>query len=154
MAKVTHDVYNILDENGNVVGQQIYPQGGSLYSGAQSDRAAGRNPEVYYSAPEQQYVPVREAKAQITFSPETNKITIKGPKWLTGEIKNSDWFKKQYSQNSVVSQLMRTVKDNPDGADVLRKSGRINAYLRCSAFERQPKFPFAARKNIYRITII
>ena len=114
MAKVTHDVYNILDENGNVVGQQIYPQGGSLYSGAQSDRAAGRNPEVYYSAPEQQYVPVREAKAQITFSPETNKITIKGPKWLTGEIKNSDWFKKQYSQNSVVSQLMRTVKDNPD----------------------------------------
>ena len=116
MAKIKYEEVNVLDENGNVIGTQRYPEGGSLYAEAKKAREEGGTYSVYQTnAPDEEvYTPVSEAKATTTIDPMTGTITVRGPKWLTGEIINSDSFKKNYSENKALLGLVNMFRSDPN----------------------------------------
>lgn len=115
MPKVKYEEVNVLDENGNIVGTQRYPEGGSLYKEAKKAREEGGSYSVYQSGrPEEEvYTPVSEAKATTTIDPLTGTITVDGPDWLTSEIVNSDTFKKNYSENKALLGLVNMYRSDP-----------------------------------------
>lgn len=115
MPKIKYEEVNVLDENGNVVGTQRYPEGGSLYKEAKKAREEGGSYSVYQSGrPEEEvYTPVSEAKATTTIDPLTGTITVDGPDWLTSEIVNSDTFKKNYSENKALLGLVNMYRSDP-----------------------------------------
>ena len=125
MAKKTIniDVYEVVDNDGNVVQELRYPEGGSLYQGALEERARGIDSAVYQTNKEgdEIWTPVREAKTSVSIDPIAGKITVTGPKWLTAEVVNSESFKKNYTDNSALKQLMSLYQQNtkaviPDNA--------------------------------------
>ena len=118
MPKIKYEEVNVLDENGNVIGTQRYPEGGSLYNEAKKAREEGGSYSVYQSGrPEEEvYTPVSEAKATTTIDPFTGTITVDGPDWLTSEIVNSDSFKKNYSENKALLGLVNMYRNDPDSS--------------------------------------
>ena len=116
MPKIKYEEVNVLDENGNVIGTQRYPEGGSLYNEAKKAREEGGSYSVYQSGrPEEEvYTPVSEAKATTTIDPFTGTITVDGPDWLTSEIINSDSFKQNYSENKALLGLVNMYRSDPD----------------------------------------
>lgn len=118
MPKIKYEEVNVLDENGNVVGKQRYPEGGSLYNEAKKAREEGGSYSVYQSGrPEEEvYTPVSEAKVTTTIDPFTGTITVDGPDWLTSEIINSDSFKQNYSENKALLGLVNMYRNDPDSS--------------------------------------
>ena len=116
MPKIKYEEVNVLDENGNVIDTQRYPEGGSLYNEAKKAREEGGSYKVYQSGrPEEEvYTPVSEAKATTTIDPVSGTITVKGPSWLTSEIINSDSFKENYSENKALLGLVNMYRNDPD----------------------------------------
>lgn len=111
-----HDIYNVVDKDGNVVGKQIYPHGGSLYSGTKFDRENDKKTEVYYSGTQQQILPLKEAitDTRIEFNPSKNTLTLIGPDFATKKIKESDWFKQNYANSGTLSRAISLANSNPN----------------------------------------
>lgn len=115
MAEQRVDIYNVVDKDGNVVDTLRYPQGGSLYEGAKSNREAGASNIVYGGAGEQEdYEPLFtnedvKAATSISINEDTGKITIKAPKMVT----ESESFKQAINQD-VLKQASQAYKLNKD----------------------------------------
>lgn len=107
---MANKVYDVLDAEGNVEKTIIAPEGGSIES------ALSSGGKVYQPnrEDEEQYIPTREATATTTIDPVSGTITVRGPKWLTGEIINSDSFKKNYSENKALLGLVNMYRSDPD----------------------------------------
>ena len=115
MAEQRVDIYNVVDKDGNVVDTLRYPQGGSLYEGAKSNREAGASNIVYGGTGEQEdYEPLFtnedvKAATSISINEDTGKITIKAPKMVT----ESESFKQAINQD-VLKQASQAYKLNKD----------------------------------------
>ena len=118
MAEPRTDIYEVVDGNGNVVGQVRYPEGGSSYKNALANRNAGQPNYVYspsnrnYSGTEL-YEPLFneddiKANTSFTLDKGNGKITIKAPDMA---LKN-ETFKKQVSD--VANAISANYKINPD----------------------------------------
>ena len=109
------DIYDVLDKDGNVVGTVRYPEGGSLYAGAKSNREAGASNIVYGGTGEQEdYEPLFtkedvKAATSISINKDTGKITVKAPKMVT----ESESFKQAINQD-VLKQASQAYKLNKD----------------------------------------
>lgn len=123
---VAHDIYNVVDKDGNVVGKQIYPAGGSLYEGTKFDRENDRETSAFYSGAEQQLLPVKEGvySTRIEFDPAKNKIKLIGPDFATAQIESSKWFKENFSGSSQLSRLLSLA--NTDSNMVLQRQDGTN----------------------------
>jgi hypothetical protein len=85
MANLKTDIYEVLDENGNVVDTLRYPEGGSLYKDAAANRKSNVTNTVYRNTGTsgEKYEPLfssADAAAASSISMDSNgKITVKAP---------------------------------------------------------------------------
>ena len=115
---IKHDIYNVLDDDGNVLYTLRYPEGSEMYEEAKKARESGETYEVYESSkydPEA-WAPVSSAKADISLDPVRGKVVLTGPSWLTNEIKNSEAFKQTYLENRALNSLLKTYQADPFSA--------------------------------------
>lgn len=110
------DVYEVLDKDGNVVGQVEYEEGSEEYKRARATRESGATYQVYdsKSLTGRDYDPAWSAKVDTEIDPVSGKITVTGPNWLTKEVINSDTFKQEYSDSTVLKTLISEYRKDPN----------------------------------------
>lgn len=110
------DVYNVLDEDGNVEYTLRFPEGSSMYNQAERDREEEKETYVFKpgSADTEQYLMAADAKVDVSIDPVAGTVTLDGPSWLTSTIANSDSFKKNYSENKTLLSAINLYRADPN----------------------------------------
>lgn len=127
MAKATF--YDIKDAEGNVIDTITAVSGGqkekevSELLGTDENNRTNSSAYIYKPGGSDDYAPVSSAQADIKIDPSSGKIVVSGPKWLTSEIVNSESFKKNYSENKTLLNLVNQVRKNPLASFVDPTSG-------------------------------
>lgn len=119
------DIYNVLDENGNVEYTLRFPEGSTMYDQANRDREEGRETYVYKpgSASTEKYAMAADANVDVSIDPVAGTITLDGPSWLTSTIANSDSYKKNYSQNKTLLSAVNLYRSDPNAKFADDKNG-------------------------------
>lgn len=119
------EVYNVLDDEGNVESQQRYAQGSSMYNQVKADQEAGRETYVFKSnrPGSETYTMAGDAKFDVDIDPVAGRITVDGPSWLTSEIINSDSFKQNYSENKTLLSAVNAFRKDPNAKFADDKNG-------------------------------
>jgi hypothetical protein len=120
---------NTTDANGKPYGTRKYsgtvdengePHGGSLFVNAYNNRKNNVTNQVYMDPDDPEDWTAKE-DAEVTIGYETDgktaNITINGPEWYAEQVKNSDWFKDNYDNNTFRS-FMQAYINNPNGTYV------------------------------------
>lgn len=117
------DLYNVLDEDGNVIKQLRYPHGSPVAEEAKKAADEGVY-EVYEGEKfgDEIYAPASSAKVNIDIDPVAGKVKVSGPKWLTDEVIASDTFKQNVSENATLKNLLSTYRTSPT-AKITMKDG-------------------------------
>ena len=107
--------FEVKNEKGEVVKSLYAPKGGALY-----DELSSGSGQVYKPnrEDEEEYVSVSEAKVNTSIDPYEGTITLSGPKWLIGEVVDSDSFKKNYTENKALLNAINAYRTNPDSTVV------------------------------------
>lgn len=123
--KVNH--YNILDKDGNVVGQLQGNEGSIYYNEGQNAADTGGVFRVFETEREddEKYAPISQARADIEINPVAGKITVTGPDWLTNEIVNSESFKQNITENNALKTLVKEYQKDPAAAIPLKDGGEM-----------------------------
>ena len=132
------DIYNVLDENGNVIKQLRYPVNSSMAQEARAAREAGDTWEVYDARKygTELYEPVSSAKAAIDIDPIAGKVTVSGPKWLTSEVIKSDSFKKNVSENGALKSLISAYRQDPNSTISMKDGETMSAAKALGEFQK------------------
>lgn len=147
MANLKTDVYNVVDDKGNVVDTLRFTEGGSLYKNANANIEAGKENIVYRNVKNagggEKYEPLFTAEDKLIASPismdfnsKTGKIQIKAPK----EVLESDWFKEKYKNNDTFKTIAAMYKKDPSGntgVQIQKKDGTIETKKVSDWFEEE-----------------
>lgn len=119
--------YKVLDDDGNIIDYQQYSgqvnketgeaYGGSLFVNAYNNTKNNVKNEVYDNPNDaENWTPASEAKAslEIMTDGKTADVVLDGPDWLTNQIKSSDWFSKNFDNNTF-RKFVSAYVNNPNG---------------------------------------
>lgn len=113
-------VYKVIGEDGKTEHIIFAPEGGSI----QSSLSSGSGQAYKTNGTDtEDYLPAAEAKASVSIDPYEGTITVSGPKWLIGDVINSDSFKKNYTENKALLNAINAYRTNPDSTVVDPTSG-------------------------------
>lgn len=123
------DLYNVLDEDGNVIKQLRYPQGSPAAEEAKKATEEGVY-EVYEGEKfgDEVYAPASSAKVKIDIDPVMGKVKVSGPKWLTDEVIASDTFKQNVSENATLKNLLSTYRTSPTTKITMKDGTSVPVY--------------------------
>ena len=113
-------VYKVIGEDGKTEHIIFAPEGGSIQSGLSSGSGQAYKTN---GTDTEDYLPATEAKASVSIDPYEGTITVSGPKWLIGDVINSDSFKKNYTENKALLNAINAYRTNPDSTVVDPTSG-------------------------------
>lgn len=119
-----HEKVEVLNDKGEAERTLMYPEGGSLYEEAKRARESGTPLQVYKTngTDSEEYTTASNANVSTSIDPIKGTVSLNGPSWLISEVAASDSFKKNYTENKALLQLVNLYRADPSSTVVNDKT--------------------------------